>query len=183
MDLLSIHLYLFLSLAYSTLSLSISLSIQIHAYLFKSRFLSLSILHISTYICFYFLSIHLYFLIPLCQSRLISISFYLFANSNSRLTFSFISVYSLYIHLYLFLSLVYPPQFLNTSLQILIDAYLFISFCQSKFTPISFNALFFISVYSSYIHLYLFLSLVYTPQFLNTSLSIQIGTYLFLSLC
>ena len=39
---------------------------------------------ISTYICFYFFSIHLHFFIPLCQSRLMPISFCLVVNPNSR---------------------------------------------------------------------------------------------------
>ena len=43
--------------------------------------------------------------------------------------------------------------------------------------PISFNPVFIISVYSSYIHLYFFLSI-----FLYISLSMQIDAYLFLSL-
>ena len=60
-----------------------------------------------------------------------------------------------------------------------IHLYRFLSLCQSKFTPISFNSVFFISVYSSYIHLYLFLSLAYPPLFLYISLSIQIDAYLF----
>ena len=45
--------------------------------------------------------------------------------------------------------------------------------------PISSNPVFFLSVYSSYIHLYLFLPLVYPPLFLYISLSIQIDVYLF----
>ena len=110
----------------------------------------------------------------------------------------FISVYSTYIHIYLFLSLAYPSQFPFISLSIQFDAYLFYlflnpksrvsfsipffylcllnvyppPFClfsihlyffvplyQSKFTAISFEPVFFISVYSSYINLYFFLSL------------------------
>ena len=90
----------------------------------------------------------------------------------------FIAVYSSYIHPYLFLSLVYPPLFLYASLSIQIDTYLFV---KSKFTAISFKRVFFISVYSSYIHLYLFLSLVYPPLFLPISSSIQIDANLFVN--
>ena len=85
------------------------------------------------------------------------------------------------IHLYLFLFLVYPPPFIYTSLSIRIDPYLFLPFCQSKLTPISFRPIFFNSVYSLYIHIYLLLSLVYPTLFLYISLSIQIHVYLFQS--
>ena len=44
-------------------------------YLSNLHSLSQSILCISTYICFYLLSIHHYFSKPLCQSKLIPISF------------------------------------------------------------------------------------------------------------
>ena len=87
----------------------------------------------------------------------------------------------MYIRLHLFLFLVYLPLFLYTSLSIQIDAYLFLSLCQSKFTTISFKSVFFISVYFSYIRLYLFLSLVYSPLSLSISLLIQIHAYLFQS--
>ena len=124
----SIYLYLFINPDWY-LSLSISLLIQIHAYLFQSRFLSLSILHISTYICFYLLSIHLYFLIPLSQSRLISISFYLFVNSNSRLTFS--------IPFSLSLSILCISSYICFYL-LSIHLYFLIPLCQSWLMPISF---------------------------------------------
>ena len=87
-------------------------------------------------------------------------------------------VYYFYIHLYWFLSLVYPSLFLYTSFSIQIDAYLFLSSCQSKSTAKSFNPVFFISLYTLYVHLYLFLSLVYPPLFLYISFSIQIEAYL-----
>ena len=93
------------------------------------------------------------------------------------------TVYSSYIHPYLFLSLVYPPLFLYTFLAIHIDAYLFLSLYQSKFMAIPFKLVFFIPLYSLYIHLYLFLSLIYPSLFPYTSLSMQIDSYLFLSLC
>ena len=119
----SISLYLFVN-PNSRLSISIQFS------------LSLSILRISSYICFYHLYIHLYFFIPLCQSKLMLISFYLFANPNSRLPFlipystslsilhisTYISIYLLSIHLYFFISL-----------------------SQSILMPISFNLISFIS--------------------------------------
>ena len=107
--------------------------------------------------------IDLYLFLSLYQSILTAISFK---------TVFFISVYSSYIHLYLFLSLVYPLLFLHTSLSIQTDAYIFLYFCQSKITAISFKPVFFISVYSSYIHLYLFLSLFYPYLFLYSSLSV-----------
>ena len=108
--------------------------------------------------------------LSLCQSKFTAISF------NPVF---FISVYSLYMHLYLFLSLVYLPLFLYTSLSIQIHTYLFLSFYQSTSKAISFNLVIFISVYSLYVQLYLFLSLVYPPLFLYISLSIQIDAYLF----
>ena len=81
--------------------------------------LSLSIHRISTYICFYLLSIHFYLFIPLCQFRLMPISFYLFVNPNSRLYLSnpfslsqsilcistYICFYLLSAYLYFFISL------------------------------------------------------------------------------
>ena len=70
------------------------------------------------------------------------------------------------IHMYLFLSLVCSPLSLS-------------SLCQSKSTFISFNPVFFITIYSLSIHLYLFLSIVYPPLFIYISLSIQIDAYLF----
>ena len=113
--------------------------------------------------------------------------------------------------MYLFLSLFYPPLSLSMSCSSnftyisfdpllisaylsYIDIYLFLSLCQSKFRPISFNPVFFISAFSSYIHLYLSLCLVYPPLFLlyffvnpdwcltfSIPLSIQIDVYLFQS--
>ena len=103
------HLYLFLSLIYPNSRL----------YFSNPYSLSHSILCISTYICFYLLSIHFGLFIPLCLSRLMPISFYLFFNLNSRLYFSnpfslshsidcitiYICFYILSMHLYFFISL------------------------------------------------------------------------------
>ena len=71
-----------------------------------------------------------------------------------------------------------------------IDLYLFLSFCQSKFTAISFNVLLFISIHPSSIYLYLFLSFVqstftpisFNPVFFIFDYSSYIHQYLFLSL-
>ena len=144
-----IHLYIVLSLFYPTLFLYTSFSIQIDAYLFLSLCLSkfraifsnpFSLSHsnfcIPTYICFYLFSIHLYFFIPLCQSRLMPISFYLFVYPNSRQYLS--NPFSLshskfciptYICFYLFS----------------IQFYFFIPLCQSRLMSISFNSILFIS--------------------------------------
>ena len=130
-----------------------------------------------TCIFFYPLSNHLYLFLCLFQSKFTPILF------NPVF---FITVYTLYIHLYQILSLFYPPIFLYISLPIQIDAYLVqphfiyhsLSFvyppvsvsipclpttisCLCRFRHISFNPLFLISAYPSYIHLYRFLSLVY----------------------
>ena len=116
----SIHVYLFLSLVYSPLSPSISLSIQIHGYLFQSVFFISVYYRIFTYIYFFLFSIHLYFFIPLCQSRLMPTSFYIFVDPNSRLFFS--------IPFSLFLSIVvYSPIFVSISfLSTSISLYLFV---------------------------------------------------------
>ena len=137
----------------------------------------------SNYICFYLLSIHLYFFISLCQSKLMPIPFN---------PIFFISAKSSSIHLYLFLSLFYlllsiPISCLskftyisfNPLLLILayfsyIDLYIFLSFYQSKFTVISFNVLLVISIYPSYIYLYHFLSLVYL--FVNPGSHLSLST-------
>ena len=92
----------------------------IYAYLFQSRFLYLFPLLIAPYICFYRLSIHLYFFIPLCQSRLMYISF--------NPIFS-ISALPSSIHLNLFLSLFCLLLSLSISFSIQTHAYLF----QSRF--------------------------------------------------
>ena len=240
-----IHLYWFPSLVYPSLFLHTSFSIRNEAYLLQANFLYLSLIliyppvsifisflsyRITTYICFYLLSIHLYFFIPLSLSRLIPISFYLFVNPNSRIydsnPFSLSSLLFLYppilvsisclsisISLYLFLnsdwclsfSIFLPIQihgyiFQTCFLYLTLYIYLFytpspnlslslvywpisFSISLSKFTDISFNPVLFISVFSSYNHLYLFLSLVYPPIFLYTSFTIQTDAYLFLSLC
>ena len=226
-NLLSIHLCFFIPLCQSRL-IPISLSIQIHAS-FNPGVL---------YLCLFFVYLPLFISIS-CLST--SISLYLIVNPDWCLSLcqfnftaisfkpvSFISVYFTYIHLYLFLSLVYPPLFFiplrqsrlmpisfyflvnpNSRLYIsnpfylshsilFISAYicfyllsihlcLFIPLFQSRLIPISlsirihasFNPVFFISVFSSYIHLYLFLSLAYPSLFLYTSLSIQIHGYIF----
>ena len=172
---ISISSYLFVNLDWC-LSLSIFLSIQIHGYIFQSRFLSHFILSISICICFYLLSIHLYFFILLYQCRLMSISFYLFVNPNSRLYLSnlfslshsilcistYICFYLMSIHLYFFI----PP-------------------CQSRLKPISLyifvnlNSRLYLStpfslsqpnlhlstciyIYLFSIHHYFFLSLIYS---------------------
>ena len=103
-----------------------------------------------------------------------SISFYLFARPNSRLYLSnpfslshSILCISTYICYYLFSIRLY--FFISLSIQV--DAYLFLSLCQSKFTAVSFKPVFFISLYFLYIHLYFFISL-----------SIQIDAYFFISL-
>ena len=114
-----------------------------------------------------------------------SISFYRFDNADWCLSLSislsirivpisfkpvfFISVYSLYIHLYLFLSLVYPPLSLSISLTMQINAYLFLSLYQSGLMPISFKPVFlsqsilhistYICFYLLSIHLYFFIPL------------------------
>ena len=135
---------MFLSLVYPYLFLYISFLILIDVYLFISPnsqlylsnpfSLSQSILCISTYIFFYLSSIHFVFLISLCQSRLMPISF------NPIL---FISAQFSSIHLYLFLSLLYPPLPLSI-------------FWLSKFKYISFNSLLLILAYH-----YRFLSIAY----------------------
>ena len=98
--------------------------------------LSQSILRISTYICFFLFSIHLYFFIPIYQSILMSISFDLFSVQIhgyiilsqsilciSTYIFSF-SCLSTSISLYLFIN----PDWcllLSISLSIHVHAYLF----------------------------------------------------------
>ena len=196
---LYIHLYAFLSLVYRLLFLYTSLSIQSDTYLFLSLFQSKftaiffkSVFYISVYSVnidlYLFLSL-VYPLLFIYTSLSIQINAYLFLSLfQSKFTVIsfkpvfFISLYSLYIHLYLFLSLVYPLRLIYTSLSIQIDAYFFLSLSQFKFTAIAFNHVYFISLYSLYMHLYLFLSLVYPLQLIYTSLSIQIDAYFFLSL-
>ena len=193
----SIFLFLFVNLDWC-LYLSISLSIQIDGYIFQTCFLYLR----------YSLYIHLYFVSISCLSTFISL--YLFVNlywclslhisfsiQIDAITFNpifFITAQSSSIHLYLFLSLFYPPRSLSISCLskftyisfnpllpisaylLYIDLYLFLSFCQSKFTAISFNILLFILIYPSSIYLYHFLSLVYF-------LVIQVHAYIFQFLC
>ena len=75
--LFSIHLYFFISLCQSSLMpISFSLIVNPNSRLYLSNPFSLShsILCISTYICFYPFSIHLYLFISLLQSKLMHIS-------------------------------------------------------------------------------------------------------------
>ena len=228
-----IRLHLFLSLVYPPLffiplrqsrlmpiSFYFLVNPNSRLYISNPFYLSHSILFISAYICFYLLSIHLCLFIPLFQSRLIPISLSIRIHASFNPVF-FISVFSSYIHLYLFLSLAYPSLFLYTSLSIQIHGYIFqtcfpylclffvyppifvsiscisISICLYLFVNpewclslsislsiqihASFKPVFFISVYSAYIHLYFFQSLVYPSLSLYTSLSIQINAYLFVN--
>ena len=96
---LSIHLYLFHFFVNPNSRLSLAIPFS----------LSISICCISTYICFYPLSIHLNFFISLFQSRLMPFSFNLIfcISANPHLS-SCTYLYLFSIHHYLFLSLVYP---------------------------------------------------------------------------
>ena len=94
--------------------------------------LCLSILCISTYICFHLLSIQLFFFIPLYQSTLIPIFFNLllslYKSKFTAISFNavlLIYVYSLHIHLY-FIHL------------LSIHLYFFIALYQCRLMPISF---------------------------------------------
>ena len=132
-----------------------------------------------TYITFYLF-------ISLYQSKFTAISFHVFL---------FISIYpsSIYctsITFYLFLSLC-QSKFTAISLNVLLfillcpsSMYLYHFLCLSISLSIRnhghiYKPLFFISVYSSCIRLYLFLSLFQPPLFPYNSLSIQIYAYLF----
>ena len=141
--------YLFISCLYSPLSFSTYLSIQIQGYIFQTRFLYLSLFFVypPKYVSISWLST--------------SISFYIFVNLNPHLSTT-ITFYLLFIQIYIYLFQSPSP---NLSLFFYIGLYLFLSFCQYKFTIISFNFLLFISIYPSSIYLYHFLSLVYL--FLN----------------
>ena len=105
-------------------------------YFSVSFYLFLSILRIATYIFFYLFSIYFYFFIPLRQSRLMPISFYVLLNPNSRLTLTnpFSSSHSI----------LYISTFICFYL-LSIHLYFFIFHCQSRLMPIFFNLIFFIS--------------------------------------
>ena len=93
----------------------------------------------------------------------------------------FISLYSLYTRLYLFLSLVYPSLFPHTSLSIWIDAYLFLSFCQSKFMAISFKAVFYLTLF--FLYLYVFVSISCLSTYISLYFYINADWCLSLSIC
>ena len=175
---------------YSRLYLLISFLNQIHSYLLQSPFICLNLFFIYSYVT---LSV------SLCECRFMDISFWSlllhlslsFVYSPTSVSISCLST-SIYSYLFVYrdwclpLSTPFSLSQLNPHLSTCnyfylfsIHHYLFLSLCQSKFTPICFNPVFFISVYSSYIILYLFLSLVYPLLFLYTSLSIQTDAYLF----
>ena len=110
-----------------------------------------------------------------------SISFYLFANPNSRLSLSIslsLSLSILRISTYIFfLSIVSPPLFLYISLSIQIDAYLFQSHILYPnlvliYPPVSMFISFLsntISFYLFFIKIYIYLSQFHSP---NLSLSL-----------
>ena len=191
-----IHLYFFIPLCQSRLMpISFYLFINLNSQLYLSNPFSLSqsILCISTCICFYLLSIYLYFFISLCQSRLMPISFYLFVNSNSRLYFSnpfsisqSILCISTYIYFYLLLIYLYFFIPLYQSILMPISFYLFVNpnsrlylsmffslfqYIPHLFTSISFylfinpNPRFSLSI----LFLYLYLFFVYQPIFVSIS--------------
>ena len=151
-----------LSLVYSPVSLFIPCLFTSNSFDFfvnpNSRFslsipfsLSHSLLYISTHICFYRLSIHLYFFTPLCLSRCMPISFYLVVNSNPRLYF--LNPFSIYyctsITFYLFVnpnSRLYLSMFFSLFPYIphifpSITFYVFLFLCQSTITSIYINPL------------------------------------------
>ena len=168
----SISLYLFVNPDWF-LSLSIPSSIQIHGYIFQIRFLYLCLFFVYPPI---FVSISYPFsFFPLC----------IFINQDWCLPLS-ISL-SIQIHACLFLSrflyfclfFVYPTIFVSisypfTCISLYLFVNLFLSFCQSNFTTISFKPVFFISVYSLFIHLYVFVPLC-------QSILIPISFYLFVN--
>ena len=168
----SIHLYLLLSLVYTPLYLSIPC-------LFTSIFSSIQINAYLFQFCIIYLS--LCFLYP---PESVSIS---------RLILLYPSI-SLLIRIHTYL---YESPFIHLSLFFIYSCVAFFVFLsQSRFTAISFDPRLLISVYPSSIHLYLLLSLLYTPLYLSIPClftpvfsSIQINTYLIqfcilcLSLC
>ena len=131
------------------------LSVLIAFYILDRKRQEKFIPRLFTCISFYLLSIHLFLFLSLCQSKFTPISFNpVFLSLSILLISTYICFYLSSIHLYFF-----------------------IPFFQYKFTAISFKPVFFISLCSFYVHLYLFLSLVYPPLFLYISLLIQIDTY------
>ena len=118
--------------------------------------------HLSTYICSYFLSIHLYFLIPLYHTGLMPISLYLFVNPDSRLylsnPFSLSQIF-----------LVCPSIFVSIScLSTFISLYLFVNldWCLSLYISLLIQ----IHGYHFQPHfLYLSLFLIYPPIFVSIS--------------
>ena len=95
------HVSLFISCLFTSISFYLYVNPNSRLSLSIPIFLPVSILRISTYIFFYLFSIHLYFIIPLWQSRLMPISFYLFANPNSRLYLSmFFSLFQYIPHIF-----------------------------------------------------------------------------------
>ena len=140
--------------------------------------LCLSILCISTYICFHLLSIQLFFFIPLYQSTLIPIFFNLllslYKSKFTAISFNavlLIYVYSLHIHLY-FIHL------------LSIHLYFFIALYQCRLMPISFY-LFIVPnsrLNLSKPFLYLILFFVYPPVFVSIyCLSPSFSSYLFIN--
>ena len=127
------------------------------------KFVSISCL--STFIFYTSLSIQIdaYFFLSLCQYKFTAISF--------KPVFV-ILVYSLYIHLKLFLSLVYSPLFLSICLSIQIHAYFF----RSRFIYLSL-----ILIYPSVSIFISFISTTITFYLLYNSLLIQLHVYLFQS--
>ena len=110
----SISLYLFFQSRLIPISFYLFVNPNSRLYLSNSFSLSQSILRISTYICFYHLSIHLYFFIPLCQSRLMPISInpiwflsLIFIYPSVFIFISFLSTtitfYLLFIQIYMYL--------------------------------------------------------------------------------
>ena len=96
------------------ISFYLSVNLNSEVYLWIPFSWSLSNLRIDTYICFCLFSIHPYFFISLYQSKFTVISFYLFVNPNSRVSFSI--QFSLFLSTLrlstIFLSLFYSLLFL-----------------------------------------------------------------------
>ena len=149
-------------------------------YLSNPFSLSQSVRCISTYVCIYLLSIHLFFFIPLCQSRLIPISFnpifflsLILIYPPVSIFISFLSTtitfYLLFIQIYMYLFQLLSPS-LNLSF-----VHLPISF--SICLPIQIHGYIFQTCL-----LYLSLFFVYPPIFVSTScLSTSISLYLFVN--
>ena len=177
LDLYLIFVYTPIFVSVSCLFTSISLYLIVNPdwrlYLLNPFSLSLSILRISTYTCFYVLPIHLYFILSLFQSRLTLISFYLSVNPNSEVYLSIPFSWSLsnlriYTYICFCLFSIHP--------------YFFISLYQSKFTAISFylfvnpNSCVYFSIQFS-----LSLIFVYPSPFCLLSISTSISVYIFVN--